>query len=630
MKKLINFYKRLSFFQGAVVATSLTSVVGITATVTGLQTFTPGTTISSSQMNTNFTILKNAIESTSSQQYVGTYNANSGIYPTSAAIAGDYYIVSTAGTISSVAYAIGDWIIYNGSSWSKIPSSATITSVYGRTGAIAAVEGDYTLDQLFDVDLVTTPPIAGDYLRYNGSHWVADDLVEADPSVLSFAKMPLPSCAAGEVLKSSGSSFMCVTDNAGAPAFTGTANKVVTTNGIGELVTSSVGNTELGYLTGVTSPLQTQINGKQTIDTTLNAIAAYNTNGILVQTAADTFTGRSIAGTLNRLIVTNSDGVLGNPTIDIPTALLPSPVAGDVGKFLKATAANTSVWTALNSSDVITSLGFNPINKSGDTITSGTFTLSGAAVLRTLDPVSLTDVANKQYVDSFGQWNRSGADIFFTSGNVGIGTSTPTQKLHIAGNAKLDGNIMVAQGSPSLPSISSFNGASTGLFFPAANTIGLSVNGMEKLRVDTSGNVGIGTTTPAYALQVNGQVAGTAAYITSSDLRYKKEINVITNPLEKLLTIKGVSYKFRNDEFPESKFSKRRELGVIAQNVEKVFPEAVSKDPQGFRSVAYTMLISPIIEAIREVNSKTKKLEDENKMLKSYLCERDPAAPFCE
>lgn len=631
MKKLINFYKRLSFFQGAAVATSLTSVVGIAASVSGLHSFTPGTTISSTQMNTNFTILKNAIESTSSQQYVGTYNAASGIYPAAAAIAGDYYIVSTPGTISSITYAVGDWIIYNGSSWSKIPSSATITSVYGRTGAIAAVEGDYTLDQLFDVDLMTTPPIAGDYLRYNGSHWVADDLVEADPSVMSFAKMSLPTCAAGEVLKSSGSSLMCVTDNAGAPAFTGTANRVVTTTGAGgSLAISPVTSTELGYLSGVTSPLQTQINGKQTIDTTLNAIAAYNTNGILVQTAVDTFTGRSITGTLNRLIVTNSDGVSGNPTIDIPTALLPSPVAGDTGKFLKATAANTSVWTALASSDVTTSLGFTPINKAGDSISAGIFNFNGAATLRTLDPVSLTDVANKQYVDSFGQWNRSGADIFFNSGNVGIGTSTPTQKLHVVGSTKLDGNIVIAPGSSSLPSITSSTGPSTGLFFPAANTIGLSINGMERLRIDSSGNLGLGTTTPAYTLHVNGQVAGSSAFITSSDLRYKKEINGITNPLEKLLAIKGVSYKFRNDEFPESKFSNRRELGVIAQNVEKVFPEAVSKDPQGFRSVAYTMLISPIIEAIREVNSKTKRLEDENKMLKSYLCERDPAAPFCE
>lgn len=43
-------------------------------------------------------------------------------------------------------------------------------------------------------------------------------------------------------------------------------------------------------------------------------------------------------------------------------------------------------------------------------------------------------------------------------------------------------------------------------------------------------------------------------------------------------------------------------MGVIAQKVEKVFPEAVLKDEKGVRSVAYSMLIAPTIEAIKEIN----------------------------
>lgn len=43
-------------------------------------------------------------------------------------------------------------------------------------------------------------------------------------------------------------------------------------------------------------------------------------------------------------------------------------------------------------------------------------------------------------------------------------------------------------------------------------------------------------------------------------------------------------------------------MGVIAQKVEKVFPEAVSKDEKDVRSVAYSMLIAPTIEAIKEIN----------------------------
>ncbi|MEA9355420.1 tail fiber domain-containing protein [Bacteriovorax sp. PP10] len=341
-----------------------------------------------------------------------------------------------------------------------------------------------------------------------------------------------------------------------------------------KLGTGVVDNTELSYIDGVTSSIQTQLNAKQALDATLTSLAAFNTNGILVQTAADTFTGRTIAGTANRLTVTNGDGIAGNPTIDIPTALLPSPVVGDVGKFLKATAANTSVWTAFGSSDVTTALGFTPVNKAGDSLTTGTFTLSGAAVLRTLDPIAATDVANKQYVDSYGQWTKNGSDIYRASGNVGIGTTTPSSGLEVVNttigsgrgvystqiNTGQHGALFVgkkAEGTPGAPlAISStdflvalisqgYNGSAfsgnyinvagvaTEGWTPTANGMATvlysnangTAAGLERMRIDQSGNVGIGTTTPTYLMDL---------YATSPTMRIRSVSNDAVGPTLKL------------------------------------------------------------------------------------------------
>jgi hypothetical protein len=328
-----------------------------------------------------------------------------------------------------------------------------------------------------------------------------------------------------------------------------------------KLGTGVVDNTEFNYLNGVTSSIQTQFTGKQASDATLTALAAFNTNGILVQTAADTFTGRSIAGTANRLTVTNGDGVAGNPTLDIPTALLPSPVVGDIGKFLKATAANTSVWTALGSSDITTALGFTPVNKAGDSLTTGTFTFSGAALLRTLDPVAGTDVANKQYVDSYGQWTKTGSDVYRSSGNVGIGTATPAQKLDVNGsvqfgvNSATSSNILfspsaTAQGFIRLASDANANYLQSGLdgttgstkdlrFSPALTaTPWMAIQG-------TSGNVGVGTTTPNASLHLNktlptGTISSTATAVSGVGTNFTSAFSVgdqiVTNGQGKTIT----------------------------------------------------------------------------------------------
>lgn len=104
-------------------------------------------------------------------------------------------------------------------------------------------------------------------------------------------------------------------------------------------------------------------------------------------------------------------------------------------------------------------------------------------------------------------------------------------------------------------------------------------------------------------------------FIYNSDRRLKKEIKVVDNALEKVLQLEGVSFKWIDKEKGE-----KINLGVIAQDVEKVFPEVVHTDPKtGLKSVEYGNLISPVIEAVKEQQKYIDSLELRIKELENKI-----------
>ena len=77
-----------------------------------------------------------------------------------------------------------------------------------------------------------------------------------------------------------------------------------------------------------------------------------------------------------------------------------------------------------------------------------------------------------------------------------------------------------------------------------------------------------------YALSVFGNIWANGTTYTS-DERFKQNITAIKSPLQKLLQLNGVEYEMKTTEFPNNHFMPGRQIGLLAQNVEKVIPEAV-------------------------------------------------------
>ena len=121
----------------------------------------------------------------------------------------------------------------------------------------------------------------------------------------------------------------------------------------------------------------------------------------------------------------------------------------------------------------------------------------------------------------------------------------------------------------------------------------------ESMRVHTNGYVGIGLTTPSYALHVSGAIYASGDITALSDQRHKQNITPLTDSLAAITQLSGYSYT-RSDYKPGEK-----QIGLIAQEVKEVYPEAVSYDDvNDTYSLNYGCLMAPVIQAIKEMKDR--------------------------
>jgi hypothetical protein len=160
-------------------------------------------------------------------------------------------------------------------------------------------------------------------------------------------------------------------------------------------------------------------------------------------------------------------------------------------------------------------------------------------------------------------------------------------------------------------------------------SIAFSTRNIERMRVVNGGNVGIGTTSPSYTLHVNGSVAGNGSYNSLSDIRFKKDVQDLVGSLAKVLAIRGVSYKWIDEE----KNGSGTHYGVIAQEIEKILPDVVVTGSDGIKRVKYDDLIPVIIEALKvekaNKDAEIAQLKSESALLKSALCSKFSDLSIC-
>ena len=140
-------------------------------------------------------------------------------------------------------------------------------------------------------------------------------------------------------------------------------------------------------------------------------------------------------------------------------------------------------------------------------------------------------------------------------------------------------------------------------------------------------NVGGAGNSGGLLFKVNGGLQ--AANVTNtSDARFKTNVRPLGGALAAVLALRGVRYTWNALGIQHGGTAHAEQVGVLAQEVEKVYPELVSTDADGFKSVNYAQLTPVLIEALKELQQQIETLKAQNQALqaRTALVEADHAS----
>ena len=182
------------------------------------------------------------------------------------------------------------------------------------------------------------------------------------------------------------------------------------------------------------------------------------------------------------------------------------------------------------------------------------------------------------------------------AGNVAIGKNSANAKFDVSGNGGSDG-LVIYQQQDNTTTIQTYI---DGQYANRATYASACCNDLF-IQPDVGSVIigGTANTNSGYKLFVNGRMRSNG-YIEPSDSRLKKDITPIVGALDKVIQMQGVNYKWRKDLPQNEGQLETNQFGLIAQELEKIVPELVHTDNQGWKSVEYSHLVPLLIESIKE------------------------------
>lgn len=343
---------------------------------------------------------------------------------------------------------------------------------------------------------------------------------------------------------------------------------------------------------------------------------------------------------------------------------------GQFNAFFGNSSGNTNVTGSKNtilgtfadvgsgSLDNATAIGYQAVvETSNSLVLGGVLGRNGAQSdtsvgIGTTTPDAPLDVASQLAGSQiFRLTNFGGKTVFRTRSAPGTRTNpTATQLNDILFEMQADGHTgsaFTAQGRARIlvRATQNWNSTGNGTAIDFYTTPNNSTGPLQRMVITNDGLVGIGRSDVDAELDVNGDIrvglSGTPigcvedrngtviAGICSSDLRFKKNVTPFGSVLNNFSQLRPVNYYWRVDEFTDKHFGKNQSYGLIAQDVEQLFPDLVSTDEKGYRAVNYSKLPLLTIQAVKELKQENDELKRQIDALRRVVCQSSTTAEIC-